>query len=349
MVQLDTQDGQGGKHHTLETVPYCDTMAFGNGWNLTHNERRQLYVLEWLYDRASGKPNRYVKLDRSDIGLPHPEDADPAALLAEAVEHLYQERLVHYVVHTGPVSQVPPRVELTHTGIELIRAIRRQRTDPPVRRSASRDALLRWLYDCAQAGESPEINDFRRCDYAVFLSAYEIFTTIEINDASAWLRNHDYIVGETGFDNNIVRPKITPKGEDLVESDRSTSNEKESAGDTTITITGSTGVNVASKSPNANQASAVAITAEGQRQIHMLADYLEQVAGQLALGEEDTARIPELAAELRAIAQEVTPDRGRLRRLLDSARELAIAAAGVPLGAGLQALVHQVAQALGLS
>jgi len=327
--------------------PYSGAVSFGNGWNLAHSQWRQLYLLEWLHDRADGKPNHYVTIDRSDIGLPYPSDASPAESLAEAVEGLRQERLVDYFVHTGPVPNVPPRVQLTRAGVETVQGIRRRRADPAVRRPAARDALLRWLYESASIGHTSEVKDFWDSTYTCFLSGREFFTAAEVDDASRWLRDHGYVTGEVSSDGSIARLTITLKGEGLVETDRSTSDDREPAGDTTITITNSPGTNVADRSPGARQVSFV-MTEEGRRQIRVVADYLEQVAEQLALPEQEAERLPELVASLRAIAEEPAPDRGKLMRLLDSARELAIGAASVPLGAGLQAIIHQAAHALGI-
>jgi hypothetical protein len=71
------------------------------------------------------------------------------------------------------------------------------------------------------------------------------------------------------------------------------------------------------------------------------------VAQELPLAH-DAQRIPSLVTDLRAIAQQPAVEKGRLQRLLGSARELAVATAAVPLGAGLLALIEQAMHALGL-
>ncbi len=324
-------------------------MSFGNGWNLTHGQWQQLYLLEWLHDRADGKPNHYVTTDRTDIGLPYPSDANPAESLADAVSGLRQEGLVSFFVHTGPVPNVPPRIELTRAGVEAVQEVRRRRADPAARRPAARDALLRWLYESASVGFAFEVKDFWDSTYTCFLSTGGFFTTAEVDDASRWLRDHGYVTAGIGSNgSSIPRLAITLKGEGIVESDRSTSDDRESAGDTAITITDSPGAIVANRSAGAHQASFVTMTEEAQRQIRVVADYLEQVGRQLALPEQDAERLPELASNLREIALEPAPDRGKLKRLLESARELAVAAASIPLGAGLQAIIDQALRLLGL-
>jgi len=330
---------------------YYDKVGFGNGWNLTQDQWRQLHVLEWLHDRADGRPDYYVTTERAELARSCPGDSNPAESLGETFELLYQQRLVSYVVYTGDVGHVPPRVELTHAGVEAVQQIRRLRADPAARRPAARDALLRWLYDRAVAGErSPQLEDFWQSGYSRFLSTRGgFFTTVEINDASRWLNDEGYLTGAGTSAGAMLHPVITPKGERLVENGRSTSEDREVAGDTTITITNSTGVNVANRSAGVTQAVAVTITEERQRQIRNVADYLEQTAAQLGASTEDVVDVPRLVAELRAMALEPAADRGRLQRLLDTVRQLAIGAASGPLGAGLEALVHQAAHALGLS
>lgn len=324
-------------------------VSFGNGWNLPHSQWRQLYLLEVLYDRADRTPNSYVTIDHSDTELPFLGDVSPVEALADAVEGLRQQRLVNYLVHSGSMPNVPPRIELTRTGVEMVQEIRRMRVDPAVRRPAVRDALLRWLYESASIDDSSVIRDFWQSAYVRFWGVCEIFTAAEVNDASRWLLDHGYATSEVGLDGSIAWLTITPKGEELVEGDRSTrDDDRKSAGDTTITVTNSPGTNIANRSPGARQLNVAAMTEEGQRRIYVAADYLEQFAEQLALPERDAKRLPELVASLRAIAQEPAPDRGKLKRLLESARELAIAAGSIPLGAGLQALIHQAAHALGI-
>jgi len=115
-----------------------------------------------------------------------------------------------------------------------------------------------------------------------------------------------------------------------------------------ITVTGSTGINDASNSPGATQTVTVTLTGEMRRQILTVADYLDQTAAQLGAPAEELARVPQLVAELRIAAGGPAADRGKLRQLLNTARQLAIGAAGAPLGAGLEALIHQAARALGL-
>lgn len=115
-----------------------------------------------------------------------------------------------------------------------------------------------------------------------------------------------------------------------------------------ITITNSSGFTIASNSPGTSHI-AVAIVTDGvQRHLLNLANYLEETAEQLGLTAERAAIVPGLINELRAVANEPAADRSKLARLLETLRPLALGAASVPLGAGLEALISQAAHALGL-
>jgi hypothetical protein len=327
------------------------SVDFGNGWNLTQDQWRQLQLIDWLYDSADGQPDRYVTIDRARAACPFSGDPNPAESLDRTFGCLYRERLVHFVLSRTAEGDVPVRAALTRAGADVVQQMRRRRADPAARRPAARDALLRWLYERAAAGEHvPYLHNFWESGYARFLSTRgDFFAIAEIDDASRWLRDEGYISGPEAAGGGIVRPRIEAKGERLVENDRSASEDRTAAGGTNITVTGSTGVSVATNSPGATQTVTVALTGEMRRQILTVADYLDQTAAQLGAPAEELARVPELIAELRIVAGGPAADRGKLRQLLDTARQLAIGAAGAPLGAGLEALVHQAARALGLS
>ena len=52
--------------------------------------------------------------------------------------------------------------------------------------------------------------------------------------------------------------------------------------------------------------------------------------------------------DLRGAAAEPPPDPSRIRKILDTVRQIGIGTAGVPAGAGLLDLVENAAHALGL-
>ena len=321
------------------------TVDFGNGWQLTPDEWRQLHVLDWLYDHADGRLGQYVTTSHAELAsaLPGIRAATGEELRA-VFDHLYREHLLSYPIpYLGEVTDLPPRAELTEAGASLVQQLRQRREDPAARRPAARDALLRWLYEQSATGmHNVMLSGFWLGSYARFLSSATLFTPAEVNDAARWLHQHGYITGP------IDKPQITPEGERMVENGRSASEDTAAPGSTNIAVTGSSGVTIASHSPGAAQAAVVTVTGEASQHLLSLADYLNQTAAQLGLATEGAAAVPELVSELRAAASEPTGDRTKLARLLDTVRQLAIGAASVPLGAGLQALIHQAVHALGI-
>lgn len=317
-------------------------MDLGRGWDLTDTQARQLRVLEWLYDAAGGGAGCYV-----DIQPLVEQDGD--APVGAAFTQLRREDLVDEPVTVDELA-APVQSALTSAGVEVVEQARRRRGDPAARRPAARDALLRWLYDCNDQGNpSPVLNGFTESRYASFYG--DPFTLQEIEAASEWLTEQGYLSGTGSWGHGIPCPTITAAGEQLVEQGRSV-NDPTSAGSihhVTYTITDSQAINIAHGSPHTQQTATITITDEQQQQILAVADYLEQAAPQLGLPTQEAARIPRLVDELRTAAQEPAADRGRLRQLIDTARQLGIAAGGVPLGAGLLALIDQTAKALGLS
>jgi hypothetical protein len=139
------------------------------------------------------------------------------------------------------------------------------------------------------------------------------------------------------------------EGEHTVETGRSMHDDSPvQPAATSITITGSRNVNVAAHSPGASQAITGTVNEEAQQLLADLADYLQQCAAQLAGASDVPRRTAQIVVDLRGAAAEPTPDPGRVRRILDTVRQIGIGAAGVPAGAGLLDLVEKAAHALGL-
>ena len=119
-------------------------------------------------------------------------------------------------------------------------------------------------------------------------------------------------------------------------------------GSTNITVISSSGVSIVSHSSGVAPAAVVTVTGDARQHLLNLADYLDQAGTQLGVAADGAVAVPGLVSELRAAASEPVGDRRKLARLLDTARHLAVGAASLPLGAGLQALIHQAAHALGI-
>jgi hypothetical protein len=90
------------------------------------------------------------------------------------------------------------------------------------------------------------------------------------------------------------------------------------------------------------------VTEETRQRLTDLADYLQQHAAQLAVPADSPRRTAQIVIDLRSAAAEPAPDPGRIRKVLDTIRQIGIGAASVPAGAGLLDLVEKAAHALGL-
>lgn len=321
-------------------------MDLGNGWDLAPEQQWQLHVLDWLYDRAGGRADETVAVDPADIappagwGLPVP--------LQDTFAQLYRDRLVWYVLrHDGPAG-MPDRAMLTETGVQVMRQIRQRRDNPAARRVAARDAILGWAYERAAAGEQPAASCFVLSRYARFLSTRsDLFSHAEITSAVDWLARNGYLHAATADGDTIVA--ISDKGEHTVENNRSTRDDPPAQpASTSITITGSRNVNVAAGSPGASQTITGTVTAETRQLLTDLADYLQQHAAQLAVPADGPRRTAQIVVDLRSAVAEPAPDPGRIRKVLDTVRQIGIGAASVPAGAGLLDLVEKAAHALGL-
>lgn len=321
-------------------------MDLGGGWDLAPEQQYQLHVLDWLYDRAGGRADETVAVDPADITAP--AGCGRPVPVQDTFGQLYRDQLVWYVLRHDRPAGMPGRAMLTETGVQVMRQIRQRRGDPAARRVAARDAILRWAYERAAAGEQPAASCFVLSRYARFLSTRgDMFSYAEITSAVDWLARNGYLHAAPAGGDTVVA--VTDKGEHTVENNRSTrDNPPAQPAATSIAITGSHNVNIAAGSPGASQAITATVTEETRQLLTDLADYLQQHAAQLAAPADSPRRTAQIVVDLHSAAAELAPDPGRIRKVLDTVRQIGIGAASVPAGAGLLDLVEKAAHALGL-
>lgn len=321
-------------------------MDLGDGWNLTSEQQCQLHLLDWLYDRADGQVDKSVAVDPAAVAVP--AGCTQPMPLRDTFGQLYRDRLVWYVLRPDGPPGIPDRAMLTEAGVQVMRQIQQRRGDPAARRVAARDALLRWAYERAAVGEQPAASCFVLSRYARFLSTRgDLVSPVEITSAVDWLDRHGYLHTTRTAGDTFV--SITEKGEHTVETSRSTLDEPLARpAATSITITGSQNINVAAHSPCTSQAITGAVSEETRQLLTDLADYLQVHGAQLVVSGDSPHWTAQIVADLRDAAAEPAPDPGRVKKALDAARQIGIAAAGVPAGAGLLDLIQRIAHALGL-
>ena len=349
----------GNAAHSCRPLPIIPartmtSVDFGNGWNLTPDQWSFLHTLDRLYDLAEGQPDRYVTFDVEKLvsDFPFALGRQETAQFRDVLGELQRAHLTTF----GPpdisgAALTLVRVGLTRAGVEEVKSFRRRRADAAARRPAVRDALLRWLYELHAPGQPDALlGNFWLSNYTRFLRTdYDFFKLNEVEAAVRWLETRGYLTRTSTSYGSIQILTITGKGERLVESGRSTSEDEHPMGSVNISFTNSPGANAAVQSSHVTQTTAVTMTKEGQEVISNIAKFLEGSTAQAGMSTAELEHVPALVAELRAVASEPAVEPSKLRGLLDVVKQLAIgAAASGPLAIGLDALVYQAIHVLGL-
>lgn len=210
--------------------------------------------------------------------------------------------------------------------------------------NACTDALLHWLYE--YDGESVSSSDFATDPRANYFG--EPFDASIIQAAADSLKDQGLATGTGTMQGVMLRMNITPTGRDVVDafdSDVRAWRTRELTGrqgDVNVRVDGSSAVTVAVHSPGATQS--VVTTTDHRIQILGLADAFSQTLPVLGLSGSDHEDAERLITELRQIGQEDKPEPGRIRKLLDGVKSLAVAGAGSAAGTGIVALAEQIAQ-----
>jgi DNA invertase Pin-like site-specific DNA recombinase len=219
------------------------------------------------------------------------------------------------------------------------RESREEMTSSPIDRVWSiRDAVLKWLYLKAMVDGNRH----------PVLQAVDIAKTVgwqgdplseqEVAEASDWLLDERYLSGSSTMGHGVPRPSITPRGEALADAAKSVRGGNKPAdpqGTTTIHISNST--NVAIASPGANQT--YTVTEQAKRAV-AVADALEKASDG---SPEEVAVAHRIASEIKAEAAQPQPNPSRLKQFVLSA----VTAGTVALGqAAATDLVHLASQAL---
>lgn len=193
--------------------------------------------------------------------------------------------------------------------------------DPIERGWAVRDAVLKWLY----------IKKFNGVK-APPLSAADIATTAgwvgspltqpEVADASNDLKARGLVTGSGAMGAGVIRPMITPDGEDLVVKEQSVKPTVQPVpanptGAITITAHGS---NVSVNSQHVEQSIK---TGADFPQVMAVAEALEKAAADEEPAAADEAR--RVASEIRAELEQPQPEESKLKGIITGVTKLAVA------------------------
>ena len=319
---------------------------FGNGWQLTRDQRLMLCVLDWLYDRVKGRADEYVRLDVGRLMVLAPAPRPTTATFRVVIDDLLHDRVLSYTrLRHAEHPELPAEVSLTREGVAAVESLRRHREDPAARRPAARDAVLRWLYERAAAGDtSISTISFGLSEYARFLSAQlSFFIVPEVDAAVSWLEEAGYLTAARGPNGRILTLAITKEGEWHVESGRPT-NHRDEQKSTLINngIMASNGALVTANSVASGVQSVAAVQNTTQLiSPAQIAPLLDQFIAELKRsGRPDGPDLSEIAGDVRAELMVPAPRLPRLKALMSG---LAAAVAGA---SSLAALASQIEQAI---
>ncbi|WP_066299485.1 hypothetical protein [Arthrobacter luteolus] len=236
-------------------------------------------------------------------------------------------------------------VDIYQPGLDAVSAYKDLKSNPIRKMLHLRDVVLAWLYgQGALDVHVSAISDFLESGHNQYLGSP--YSHKDVMRAADWLLQEEYIEGFKIFGGEIARPKPTPKGMRIVESEESVNQTPRVAGNThnNINIQDSNSVNVAFQSSRVQQSSVLS-----QSQVQQVERALSSVRAML--NPDVLGVTSEDAAEARSIAEKAdlevhaeTPDRGKVKALLGKLAELA--ATGTVQGA-VDALISILQQAIG--
>ncbi len=315
-------------------------MTEGVGWSDNPTTVLTERVLHWLGNRPNSDDVSH-KTDGMATDLDVPPDQ-----VADVLDRLEGAGQVHpFEASLGDTYTSSARV--TSAGREAMRQQATSAAKRGLRVTSAANAMLSWLAD--HDGENVSTPGFPGAAQSFYFGA--LFPPADLRDAAALLHKEGLMTGfSTSAAGMYVRATITPDGRDCAERFGCDVNawrrrhESASSGEVSVKVDGSTGVTVAVHSPGARQS--VKVTTDPGEQVGNLADAFEQAMPVLGLNQEKTAQAEQVITELRVLAAEPEPDRGRIRRALVTVREVAVQGTGAAVGTGIVALADQMMQAM---
>lgn len=181
------------------------------GWVRSSQELLHIRLLDWLAEGDRIKRYPVLQKYRSEVNDSATDDElEEAARALEAVGLVATERSL--------APRIAAPYHLTEAGRVSVSDRDVRRRDRAFRRVATRDALLDWLYEGMniQTGESPELSAFGGVPQAHFEG--DSLTTAEVTDAGRFLVAEGYLRGTSVWGDEVIRPKLTSLGQQVVES-----------------------------------------------------------------------------------------------------------------------------------
>jgi len=300
------------------------------GWTRDTSEILRIQLLEWAYERTSGRGGNRAGLSDFLAG----DDADPSGIEI-AVDQLKDLDLIQVQRSLGGGID-STSVDLTSAGAAQVRALRAGRTDVAARRRAVREALLSWLYDeTMPGGSTADLHLFLGDVRSLYLGERVRFA--EVSQAAQYLQDQDLCVCVDPAETGPLEAAISTEGQARIEDHGGNISPLPSAAGSSYDqrVFVNEAQNVAAHSQHVTQ-HAVAPVDIGA--LLAAARATAQALPVLELSDTDHKELERLTAEVERIAAEPQPDQGRLRLLAQTARAMLLAAAGGAggaLGSGL--------------
>lgn len=215
-------------------------------------------------------------------------------------------------------SPITP-VLLTAKGRKLAEEIEHRRITRKERQWAARDAVLYWLDEAGGQQRRQVTLEAMRGPFALFLATS--LTAEEIDEAADWLVERDFVRGKSYWGQKVLQPKLTTKGQDVVDSEGSTRGLSSQPGygeaggrrSAAITVQGNNyGSVLAGGDHSTNtQYQQVTVSDDHRTQILTLADQVEgQIGDVVSHNPEAGADLADAVADLRAgVTDEFRADR----------------------------------------
>jgi hypothetical protein len=300
-------------------------------------------LLDWLYDQDTTDPgfhgiNRFVAQNE----LP---EGSERLLLEDLASRGVIEQFVDREVR--PPGTVVEFVRLTAQGVDFVQKIRIERSDSVRRSRELQQRMLRWLHNQEHRGTTPpDWSDFLTSDDAVFYG--DQFTLAELERQAEYLSTKNLIKSLHAEEaaEGTLKPLLTAAGQDCVMdfggnvSDYV--NRQHGSSTTNVTMTNSTG-NIVVASENVKQNIKTGLDT---RRLLEFAGFVRQVLPTLGLADDDQAELDADADELHQAAEQLEPDRGRLKQLSDAVMSGLIKAAPSIVTATAIAMGNDAVQAI---
>jgi len=180
------------------------------GWTRDTSEILRIQLLEWAYERTSGRGGNRAGLSDFLAG----DDADPSGIEI-AVDQLKDLGLIQVQRSLGGGID-STSVDLTPAGVAQVRALRAGRTDVAARRHAVREALLSWLYDeTMPGGSTADLHMFLGDVRSLYLGERVRFA--EVSQAAQYLQDQDLCVCVDTEETGPLEAAISTAGQVRIE------------------------------------------------------------------------------------------------------------------------------------